>query len=67
MSPRLPLAAAALAFVVGCPKGAAFDTGEPVPEFSLEDANPSSASYGRLVSPSDLRGAPSVWYFGHGS
>jgi hypothetical protein len=36
-----------------------------VPEFSLEDDNPVTPTYGTLVSPSDLAGAVSAWYFGH--
>lgn len=66
MSPRLPIAAATLALAVACPR-AGIDTAEPVPDFSLEDSNTSSATYGQQVAPSDFRGMASVWYFGHGS
>lgn len=67
MSSRLALATATLVLAAACPSGRTLDTNQPVPEFSLEDANTSSASYGQLVSPSDFREVPSAWYFGHGS
>lgn len=67
MSPRLPLTAATLALATACPAGPGFDTGELVPDFSLEDVNASSASFGALVSPRDFEGIPSAWYFGHAS
>ncbi len=66
MSPHPAFAAAALLIATGCP-GSTFDTSEPVPDWSLEDTNQSSTSYGELVAPSDFRGRVSAWYFGHGS
>lgn len=38
---------------------------EPVPDFALEDVNPTSPSFETLVSPRDRIGQVSVWYFGH--
>jgi len=59
-----------VALALGCaPKG---DTGEiisagttPSDGWALEDVNASSATFGEVISPSDLRGQVSVWYFGH--
>ena len=34
-------------------------------DFSLEDMNPTSATFGAMVSPRDYEGQVSVWYFGH--
>jgi hypothetical protein len=54
------------------PKGG--DSGEGVqqasfdgvaPEWSLTDVNATSPTFNEEVSPSDLRGQVSVWYFGH--
>ena len=39
--------------------------GELVPDFSLVDVNPNSATYGQNVSPQDFRGSISGYYFGH--
>jgi hypothetical protein len=46
------------------------DTGDPfeayrLPDFTLQDVNPNSATYGDPVSPRDLLGKVSGWYFGH--
>ena len=38
---------------------------QAVHEFSLPDVNPTSATYGQDVSPSDYVGKVSAWYFGH--
>ena len=38
---------------------------EPLPNFSLTDLNPNSASYMMAVSPRDYLDEGSVWYFGH--
>ncbi len=35
------------------------------PDFLLEDVNPTSATAGQNVSPRDLEGGVSAWYFGH--
>ena len=59
-----------VALALGCaPKG---DTGEPITagetpsgDWALEDVNTSSPTFGEVISPSDLRGQVSVWYFGH--
>jgi hypothetical protein len=61
-----PLPSLALLTSLGC-AGPNLDTSEPVPDWSLEDTNQSSASYGEAVSPSDFLGRVSAWYFGHGS
>ena len=38
---------------------------DEAPDFSLEDVNPTSSSFGDVVSPRDKLGEVSVWYFGH--
>ncbi len=38
-----------------------------VPNFSLEDTNPTSATFGQSISPRDYMGEASAWYFGHAS
>ena len=37
----------------------------PAPDWSLVDVNATSPTFDEVVSPSDLRGQVSVWYFGH--
>ena len=44
--------------------GAVADSGA-MPYFALEDVNPSSATYGRKVTPRQFLGQISAWYFGH--
>ncbi|MCA9149695.1 MAG: hypothetical protein KDA92_10365 [Planctomycetales bacterium] len=39
--------------------------GPLVTDFSLEDVNPNSATYGQMVSPRDFQGSLSGYYFGH--
>ncbi len=39
-------------------------TGTP-PDFSLEDVNPTSPTYGQVVSPRDLLETVTGWYFAH--
>ena len=34
-------------------------------DFELVDDNPTSATYGQVVSPSQFLDRVSVWYFGH--
>ena len=36
-----------------------------VPDFTLPDVNPNSATNGQDVSPRDHLGRISAWYFGH--
>jgi len=36
-----------------------------VPDFSIADVNPTSASYDQAVSPRDHLQKVSAWYFGH--
>ena len=38
--------------------------GEPVAEFSLQDVNPTSPTFGQGVSPSQFSGT-TAWYFIH--
>jgi len=75
MSPRptAPLAICTAALALACtPKGE--DTGGGVreadfdgaaPDWSLTDVNATSPTFEQVVSPSDLRGQVSVWYYGH--
>jgi hypothetical protein len=70
---RLAIGAfALLAMLGGCGPGNSTDAplpgptpGVAVPDFSLEDVNPNSATYQTLVSPRDHLGRISAWYFGH--
>lgn len=39
--------------------------GDPVPDFSLVDVNPTSATFDQQVSPRDYLQKVSAWYFGH--
>ena len=39
--------------------------GAVAPDFSLLDANSTSATYNQPVSPRDFLGQTSGWYFGH--
>jgi hypothetical protein len=39
--------------------------GALVPDFALPDVNDASPSFATDVSPRDLLGAASAWYFGH--
>ena len=39
--------------------------GEQVPDFVLEDLNPSSPRFGDALSPRDYLGEVSGWYFLH--
>lgn len=55
----------ALLVIAGCTPSAHYDTGQVLPDFALEDVNPSSSSYGQAVAPSDFRAQVSAWYFGH--
>jgi len=41
------------------------DADSVVPDFALEDVNASSERFGTQVSPRDLEGQVSGWYFGH--
>ncbi len=36
-----------------------------VPDFTLTDVNPNSATHDQGVSPRDYLGEVSAWYFGH--
>jgi len=36
-----------------------------VTAFELEDVNPTSATFGQMVSPEDFAGQTSAWYFSH--
>ena len=41
--------------------------GETVPEFTLRDENPNSATSGQQVGPKTFEGKVTGWYFGHSS
>ncbi len=40
-------------------------SGEVLPDFTLDDVNPTSPTSGEPVSVADQRGRVSAWYFGH--
>lgn len=50
--------------VMGCSSVAPLADG-PVTDFALLDVNPSSPSFGEAVSPRDVMGQVSLWFFGH--
>jgi hypothetical protein len=39
--------------------------GNVMPDFSLQDVNPNSATTGQQISPRQFVGQISAWYFGH--
>ena len=41
------------------------DIGGTLTDFTLEDVNSTSASYGQRISPSAHRDMATAWYFGH--
>lgn len=41
--------------------------GETVPDFTLRDENPGSATAGQLIGPKTFEGKVTGWYFGHSS
>lgn len=46
--------------------GVSLEAGAEAPtDWALEDVNATSPTAGQVISPSDLRGQVSVWYFGH--
>ncbi|MCC6337060.1 MAG: hypothetical protein IT380_24090 [Myxococcales bacterium] len=51
----------------GAPSAAADAGAGAKPDFALLDVNAASPSAGKSVSPRDLRGKVSAWYFGHSS
>lgn len=62
----LPLALSARIFLAGGALLACKDTtGQVLPDFTLQDENPVSASYLAEVSPRDKLDKVSAWYFGH--
>jgi hypothetical protein len=38
--------------------------GSPAPSFALLDVNPASPTFDTVVTPADLNGQVSAWYFG---
>jgi len=53
------------ALLVGCTEAEDQPIDGPLPDFSLADLNPASASFDTEVSPRDALGGVSAWYFGH--
>ena len=70
MIARTPLAALFLCLaLVACsddddPAGPGPGPGQ-VPDFSLKDVNPTSATFDMAISPRDHLEKVSAWYFGH--
>ena len=61
-----PVLLAALALAAACRDDSGSDDPPPVmPDFSLTDVNPNSATYNQKVSPRDYLTKVSAWYFGH--
>jgi hypothetical protein len=55
----------ALLVVIGCGDDKdPIPPGDQVPDFSLTDVNPNSATTGQAISPRDHLGHVSAWYFG---
>ena len=73
---RASLLAAAALLLSACapepqtPPSSVLDAGSNplvMPDFSLVDQNPASATYGQAVSPRAHEGAITGWYFSHTS
>ncbi len=65
---RKLFAVLAVVLVLGCSKDNPVEPLPPdtvVPDFSLEDVNPNSATAAQPVSPRDQLQRVSAWYFGH--
>ncbi len=68
MHARLTVLASGLAVALaacGSDSGPTESDGKLMPDFTLLDVNPSSASFDAGVSPRDFLGDVSAWYFGH--
>lgn len=52
-----------LLLLLACRGAAPIDPGEVVPDFALPDVNPASPTGGQVVSPRDLIGQVSGYYF----
>ncbi len=67
MGPRRPFRVFALAMLLALCSNLVLPSGEaaePIPDFQLQDVNPSSPRYNRSVSPRDYRLQISAFYFG---
>ncbi|MGQ0614165.1 MAG: hypothetical protein ACT4PV_10555 [Planctomycetaceae bacterium] len=53
----------ALALAPGC--GSSGEVSQIIADFLLDDVNPNSATFARMVSPRDQLGKVSAWYFAH--
>ncbi len=53
-----------VAILAGCSSQGP-DRAKKVPDFALQDVNATSERFGTQVSPRDLEGQISGWYFGH--
>jgi len=62
LSCRFGLGVAVL-LLAGC-SGGGGGTSSPVPDFTLQDLNPNSATYMEAVSPRDHMQHVTAWYFG---
>jgi hypothetical protein len=58
---------AALSLACQPPAPTPIATGAKVPDFHLLDVNPASSRFDQQVSPRDLEGHVTGWYFGHSS
>ena len=62
------LLAALVVVLAGCSKDQPtkpLPTSTVVPDWTLTDVNPNSATHGQAVSPRGQLGKVSAWYFGH--
>ena len=50
--------------LLGCAEGS-LEAGVDLPDFALEDVNPTATTYGTSVAVSDFAGQASAWYFTH--
>lgn len=65
-TPVRPALWAILVWAAACRDDSGSDSPLPIlPDFSLTDVNPNSATYTQKVSPRDYLDKVSAWYFGH--
>ncbi len=53
-----------LLLLIGCAE-APIEEGSVLPDFALQDVNPTATTYGTTVAVSDFAGQASAWYFTH--
>ncbi|NCQ34984.1 hypothetical protein GW813_07925 [bacterium] len=62
---RILMPFALLLGLAACSDSTKPTTTDPMPDFSLQDVNSTSATADQAVSPRDSIGRVTAWYFGH--